>query len=452
MQAGAGIAPAAALLGALPAEPEARGTLMIVLLFVLLFSLIGIGFSIWSAMGISGVAYILIRGDVSLRVAVSQMVGGVDSSTLFAIPFFIFAGNLMNHSGITRRLADFADFFVGKFRAGLAYVSIVVSIIMAGVSGSAVADASSVSSVLHPIMKERKYKDTFAAAINSSSAVIGPIIPPSIPMIIIGVISGISIGKLFLGGIVPGLLMGAFLWVAATVHARREKYPVAEAEVSFRRFLSVLKDTFLALLAPAFVISGVVFGFVTLVEVAALAIVYILFLSLVVYRSIDLKKLFEVFKDTAVFGSSIMIIFAVVGLYQYIVASEHLGESLSNLVFSLNMTPGLFLAFTLVFFLLLGCILDAVPVMLIFFPVLLPIATELGIDPTHFGVVVVLNLMIGLLTPPIGALLFIQTKIANLQFNDLVRAVWPYTLALIAVLVLITYVPELVLWIPELVF
>jgi len=425
---------------------------MILILFLLLFVLIGFGFSIWSAMGVSGVIYILLRGDVSLRIVVSQMVGGIDSSTLVAIPFFIFAGNLMNHSGITRRLADFADFFVGKFRAGLAYVSIVVSVIMAGVSGSAVADASSVSAVLHPIMRERKYEDTFAAAINSSSAVIGPIIPPSIPMIIIGVISGISIGRLFLGGIVPGFLMAAFLWVVATLHARKKNYPVATTSVSFARFWIVLKDTFLAILAPAFVISGVIFGFVTIVEVAALAIVYILFLSLVVYRSITWKRLFDVFRDTAVFSSSIMIIFAVVGLYQYIVASEHLGDKLFNLVESLHMGPGLFLAFTTVFFLLLGCILDAVPVMLIFFPVLLPIATNLGIDPTHFGVVVVLNLMIGLLTPPIGALLFIQTKIADLPFNTLVRAIWPYTLALIAVLLLITYVPQLVLWIPNLVF
>lgn len=425
---------------------------MIVLLFIVLFLLVGFGFSIWSAMGVSGVAYILLRGDVSLRVIMSQLVGGIDSNTLFAIPFFIFAGNLMNHSGITRRLADFADFFVGRFRAGMAYVSIVVSVIMAGVSGSAVADASSVSSVLHPIMKKRQYEDTFAAAINSSSAVIGPIIPPSIPMIIIGVISGISIGRLFLGGLIPGLLMAVVLWVVATVHCNRKKYPVSESEVSFRRFIAVLKDTFLALLAPVFVISGVVFGFVTIVEVSALTIVYVLFLSLVVYRSITWKKLYQTFKDTAVFSSSIMIIFAVVGIYQYIIASEHLGGQLSALVDSLNLGPNGFLAFTTIFFLLMGCILDAVPVMLIFFPILLPIALNLGIDPTHFGVIVVLNLMIGLLTPPIGALLFIQTKIANIPFNVLVRAIWPYTLALIGVLLLITYVPELVLWFPNLVF
>jgi len=425
---------------------------MIVILFGCLFLLIGLGFSIWTAMGISGVMYLLIRGDVSLRIVASQMIGGVDSTTLVAIPFFILVGHLMSSSGITKRLADFADFFVGRFRAGMAYVSIVVSVIMAGVSGSAVADASSVSAVLHPLMRERGYEDTFSASINSSSAVIGPIIPPSIPMIIIGVISGISIGKLFLGGVIPGLLMALFLWIVSTVEGQRKNYPIVKTETTLKHFIAVFKDTFLAILAPAFIIAGVVLGFVTLVEIAALAIVYILFISLVVYRSISLKSLLDVFIKTAVFSSSIMIIFAVVGLYRYIVASEQLGQQLFRLVESLNMGKNLFLLFTTIFFLLMGCILDAVPVMLIFFPVLLPIATNLGVNPTHFGVIVVLNLMIGLLTPPIGAILFIQSKIANLPFNTLVRAIWPYTLALIGVLLLITYVPTLVLLIPNLVF
>lgn len=425
---------------------------MIIFLFVLLFGLIALGVSIWLAMGISGMTFILLRGEVSLRIVASQMVGGIDSTTLVAIPFFILAGNLMNRSGITRRLTRFADFFVGEYRAGLAYVSIVVSVIMAGVSGSAVADASSVSAVLHPIMRERGYDDGFAAAINSSSAVIGPIIPPSIPMIFIGVISGISIGRLFLGGIVPGLLMGAFLWGVATVEARRRGFARVTTPRTIREFARLLRDTAPAVLAPAFVISGVVFGFVTLVEVAALTNVYILILTIFVYRSMRLRDLLVVFRDTAVFSASIMAIFAVVGLYQYIVSSEQLGEQLYVLIQRLNLSRAGFLAFSIVFFLMMGCILDAVPVMLIFFPVLLPIAITLGIDPTHFGVITVLNLMIGLLTPPIGALLFIQTKISGLPFDRLVREVWPYTAALLGVLLLVTFVPQLVLWIPNLVF
>ncbi len=425
---------------------------MVVFLFVMLFLFISLGFSIWSAMGISGMIYILIKGDFSLRILIQTMVGGIDSTTLVAIPFFIFVGRLMSKSGITKKLADFADFFVGRFRGGLAFVSIVVSLIMAGVSGSAVADASSVSAVLHPLMKERGYDDEFAAAINSSSAVIGPIFPPSIPMIFISVISGLSLGKLFLGGVVPGILMAIFLAIMVAYVSRKRNYKTVKTKMGLWRFLSLIKDSIFAVIAPLIVIGGVVFGVVTLVEVAALAISYVMFISLFIYRSIKLKDLFPVFKETAVFSSSIMIIFAVVGLYQYIVATEQLADQLLKVIQGMHMSKQLFLAFTTVFFLLTGCILDAVPVMLIFFPVLLPIAVDLGIDPTHFGVIVVLNLMIGLLTPPIGGILFIQSKIAGLDFDRMVQCIWPYTLTLIAVLLLITYVPWLVLVVPNMVF
>ncbi len=425
---------------------------MVLLLFLILFTFIGFGVSIWLSMGISGMIFILLRGEVSLRVFASQMIAGIDSTTLIAIPLFILAGNLMNTTGITTRLTRFADFFVGGFRAGLAYVSIVVSVIMAGVSGSAVADASSVSAVLHPIMKERGYDDGYAAAINTSSAIIGPIIPPSVPMIFMGVISGISIGHLFVGGIIPGLLMAVFLWGLSTIQAHRRGYPRVTQVRNLRAFFRLLSETFLAVLAPVFVISGVVFGFVTLVEVAVLTNVYILLLSLLVYRSVTVAGVWRVFRQTAVFSASIMAIFAVVGMYQYIVASEQLDSAVMNLVTALNLGRNGFLLVTLVFFLLMGCILDAIPVMLIFFPVLLPIAISLGIDPTHFGVITVLNLMIGLMTPPIGALLFVQTKISGMPFGELVRALVPHMVALFAVLLLITYVPALVTWLPRLLF
>ena len=424
---------------------------MIIILFVLMFLMIGLGFSIWFSMGASGLVYILLRGDVSLRVAVSQMVGGVNSDTLIAIPFFILAGNLMSSTGITRKLTSFADFFVGRHRAGLAYVSIVVSVFLAGISGSAVSDASSTSAVLHPIMKERGYDDTFSAAINSSSAIVGPIIPPSIPMMLIGIISGVSIGRMFIGGFIPGLLIALVLWILVTIQANRRGYPRVEAKRTFGDFVALLKDTILALIAPLIVLSGVVFGFVTLVEVAALSILYILFISTVVYRTITWKIFFDTVRDTAVFCTSIMIIFAVVGLFQYIVASEQLGKQLYHLIVSWNMSRNMYLFFTLVFLLLMGCVLDAVPVMLIFFPVMLPVATGLGIDPVHYGVIYVLNLMIGLITPPVGALLFIQTKIAKVSINALVRELLPHIGVLILVLIAATYIPQIVLWLPNLI-
>jgi len=424
---------------------------MILILFVLLFLLIGLGFSIWASMGISGMIYILIREQVSLKILASTMVSGVDIPTLVAIPFFMLAGELMNSSGITRKLADFADTFVGRFRGGLAYVAIVVNVIMAGVSGSAVADASAVSSVLLPAMKERGYDRPFAASINAAAAVIGPIIPPSIPMIFIGVISGLSIGRLFLGGIIPGLMMGLFLAMMVAITTRRKDYPVVKKPLDPKILFNLVKDTIFALLAPIIIIFGVVLGIVTLVEVAVLANLYILLVSLFVYRTIRFKEIPKLFSKAAVFSTSIMIIFAVVGLYQYIVALEQLGDKLGLLIADLNLNQFTFLLMANLFFLFMGCILDAVPIMLIFFPVLLPAAVKLGVDPTHFGVIVVLNLMIGLLTPPIGALLFLEAKIADLEFDVLVRHIWPYTIALIIVLFLCTYIPQLVLYIPNLI-
>ncbi len=425
---------------------------MIVILFVIMFVFIGLGASIWVSMGFSGILYILLRGDVSLRLVASQMVGGVSADTLLAIPFFILAGNLMGSSGITKKLLQFSNFFVGQYRAGLAYVSILTSVFLAGVSGSAVSDASSTSAVLHPIMKRRGYDDAYSASINASSAIIGPIIPPSIPMVNVGVISGISIGKLFLGGYFPGLLMAIGLWILVTVVAKRRNYPVAKVERSWKIFFSLLKDTYLALLAPIIIVVGVISGVVTITEVAVLANFYIILISVFVYKSINFKNFFETVRATAVFCCSIMVIFAAVGVFQYIVSSEQLGKQLMNLILRLNMNSTTFLMFCTVFFLFMGCILDAVPVILIFFPVLLPIAIQLGIDPVHFGVVTVLNLMIGLITPPVGALLFIQTKIAGISINALMKEIWPHIAVLLGTLLVITFIPGFVTFLPNLFF
>lgn len=424
---------------------------MIILLFALLFSFFAFGFSIWIAMGLSSAVYILIRGDVSLNTVASYLVQGVDSATLVTIPFFIFAGELMNRSGITRKLADFASYFVGGLRGGMAYVAIVVNFIMAGVSGSAVADATAVSSILLPTMQKQGYDKGFAASINAASAVMGPIIPPSIPMIFIGVISGISIGKLFLGGVVPGLLIALFLASSVFFVSRRRRYPVVHVEKSMDTFLRLLKDTLFALITPLIIVLGVVLGVVTIVEVAALAILYILVISLFVYRSVTLRDVFEIAAESAVFSAAIMVIFAVVGVFQFITVQEQLGLQLQNFVATMHFTQTTFLIAVNVFYLFMGCIIDAIPVMLIFFPVLLPVAVGLGIDPVHFGVLTVFNLMIGLMTPPVGALLFIETKIANIPFGDLVRESLPYTLVLLFVLMLCTFVPQLVTFLPNLV-
>jgi len=425
---------------------------MISLLFVLLFTLCALGVEIWAAMGLSAILYLLIRGDVPLNVMAQSMVAGVDIVTLVAIPFFMLAGELMNESGITERLVRFAQYFVGRIRGGLAYVTVIVNVIMAGVSGSAVADASAVSSVLLPAMARDGYDRRFAAAINASAATIGPIIPPSIPMVFIAVISDLSVGRLFLGGVVPGLLMGFFLAGAIYLHSLRHPLPSTEVKRGPGEFLRLLGQAILALMAPVIILAGVIFGVVTIVEVAFLAVLYVLLVGMLAYRTIPLTALPRIFAQAAGTSVTIMAIFASVGAYSWIIANEQLGPQIAKAIQSLGLGWAGFLLVVNLFFLFLGCIMDAVPAMLIFFPVLLPVAKGLGVDPIHFGVVVVLNLMIGLLTPPVGALLFLEAKIADVSFEDLVRAVGPYLAALLAVLALITYLPPLVTFVPNLVF
>ncbi len=425
---------------------------MISILFLLLFLFSAVGFEIWAAMGLSAVVYLLIRGDVPLNIMAQSMVAGVDIITLVAIPFFMLAGELMNESGITERLVRFAQYFVGRIQGGLAYVTVIVNVIMAGVSGSAVADASAVSSVLLPAMARDGYDRRFAAAINAAAATIGPIIPPSIPMVFMAVISDLSIGRLFLGGVIPGLLMGVFLAVTIYLQSLKHPLPVTSVKFGIGEFLRLSGQAFLALMAPAIVLAGVIFGVVTIVEVAFLAVFYVLLVGMLAYRTIHLRDLLGIFARAAGTSVSILAIFATVGAYSWIIANEQLGPQLARGLQALGLGRLGFLLVVNIFFLFLGCIMDAIPAMLIFFPVLLPVAKNLGIDPIHFGVVVVLNLMIGLLTPPVGGLLFLEAKIADIPFDSLVLAVAPYLVALLVVLGLITYVPGLVTVIPSLVF
>ena len=423
---------------------------MIVLLFLVMFLLMGLAFSLWTSMGISSLVYMLIRGEIPLNVLASSMVAGVEDTSLVAIPLFILAGELMNRSGITKQLADLVDIFVGRFKGGLAYVAIVVNVIIAGVSGSAIADASAVSSVMLPTMKERGYDKEFSAAINAAAAVVGPIIPPSIPMIFIGVISGISIGKLFLGGVIPGLLMGMSMMVTVFILCKKRNYPVTKSQLKAKIVFPLLKNSALAVMAPLIIILGIILGIVTLVEVSVLANVYILFISILVYRSLKIKELPKIISKAALFSSTLMILFAIASLFKYISAYEQLGEKLGILIADWHMSKYTYLFLVNIFLLFMGCIEGGIPIMLIFFPVLLPPAIKLGIDPAHFGVIVVMNLMIGLLTPPVGGLLFLESKMADVEFDVLVRHVWPYIVSLMIVLFLCTYIPQLVLFIPNL--
>lgn len=424
--------------------------MILLLVFIIMFVLMGLGLEVFISMGISSIIYLLLQ-EIPLTLIAERMVGGISYSFL-AIPFFMLAGELMNVSGITKKLTKFALFFVGHLKGGLAYVAVIVNLISAGVSGSAPADASAVSSVLLPAMEEENYKPDFAAAINGASATIGPIFPPSIPMVFLGLITELSVGRLFLGGVIPGILMAGTLMIMVFIKVRKIslKNSKIKIERSLKGFLKIFWESIFALLAPIIIIWGIVGGITTIVEASILICLYTLFVGVVIYRSVKLKDILNIFSRTAVFSSNVMILFSVIGIFSWVVANEQLGQIIANIIIQFDLGPYGFLLAINVLFLFLGMVIDAIPAMLIFFPVLLPTAINLGIDPTHFGVVVILNLMIGLNTPPVGALLFVESKISGVPFMKLTKATLPYTAALILLLALTTYLPSMVTFLPNL--
>lgn len=424
----------------------------ILILFAVMFVLMFLGVEIFISMGIAAAVYLLVTGNAPLALIPTSMINGITNPALIAIPFFILAGDLMNKSGLTLRVVQFARFFIGKWKGGLAYTVVIVNMIAAGVSGSAPADCSAISSVLLPPLKEEGYPDDFAAAINASAATIGPIIPPSIPMVFIGLITNLSIGRLFLGGVIPGFLMGGALMVMCYFKVKKMDLLAYEQKQSFKLFWKVLKHSFLALIAPIIVILGVITGLVTVTEVAILVTVYVLFLGVVVYRTIAIKDILKLFKNSVLFSSTLMALFSVAGVFSWFIAVEGIGKQLGAYILSVNMSPLMFLLFINILFIFLGTIMDAIPAMLIFVPVLLPIATTLGIDPIHISVMIVVNLMIGLLTPPVGGLLFLESKLSGVPIDKLIKQLLPFIFVLFAVVFLMMFVPQIVTFIPNLIF
>ena len=424
----------------------------ILILFAVLFILMFLGTEIFLSMGIASAVYLLVSGNAPLTLIATSMINGITNTSLLAIPFFILAGELMNISGMTLKLVRFSRFFIGKWKGGLSYTCVVVNIIAAGVSGSAPADCSAVSSVMLPIMKKEKYPEDFSAAINASAATIGPIIPPSIPMVFIGLLTNLSIGRLFLGGVIPGLLMGGGLMLVCYWKVKKMNLGIYEQERSFKIFLEILMDSFLALIAPLIIILGVITGLVTITEVAILATAYVLIIGVFFYKTIAIKDILNVFKNSVLFSSSIMALFSIAFIFSWFIAVEGIGKQLGAYIISMNMSPLVFLIFVNFLWIFLGTIVDAIVSMIIFVPVLLPIATALGIDPYFFSVLTVVNLMIGLLTPPVGGLLYLEAKIANVPVDRLMKEIIPFILVLFAVVALMIFIPPIVTFIPNLLF
>lgn len=454
----------------------------------------GTGLPIAFAMALASLAYIWMSGTIPPLAVVHRMVGGVDSFPLLAVPFFILAGNLMNSAGITNRIYDFALALVGWLKGGLGHVNVVGSVVFAGMSGTAVADAGGLGTIEIKAMQDHGYPTEFAVGITAASSTLGPIIPPSLPMVIYGVQANASIGKLFAAGFVPGIVMALFMMamVAWYAHVRRYGADIAfswgrmggafvelgavmvTAFVLFKLWgdqdlgglykfgipLAVVLvadrllrfKAFMALLTPVILIGGMASGLFTPTEAAVAAVAWALFLGFVWYRTLNARMLVKISMDTIETTATVLFIVAAASIFAWVLTTTQVTEAIAQWVLSISSEPWVFLLLVNLFLLFVGCFMETIAAITILVPVFMPIVAKLGIDPIHFGLIMVLNLMIGLLTPPVGMVLFVLAKVSKLSFERTVAAIMPWTLPLLATLVLITFVPQLVLWLPRLLY
>jgi TRAP-type transport system large permease protein len=425
---------------------------------VVLLILAGLGASISLAMIASATVYLLIKGQ-DLALAAEQMIQGLyDSPMLLAIPLFITAANIMNAGQISDRLLRFCIALVGRFRGGLGHVNIVANMIFAGMSGSAVADAVGLGKIIIPMMtKDGRYSRGYAAAITGAAATIGPIIPPSIPMVMYALVSNASIGYLFMGGIVPGVLMGLVLMFFNWRTAVKRNFPV-ETSVPLRELPALTLQALPALFMPVFLLTciyGEMFipamsGLVTTTEAAALAALYALLVSAFLYRSLSLKALHGVFSESARATAAVGLVIGASLIFNYIIAAENIPAKVTLLMESLKVSPLMFLIIINILFLVLGCLIDASTIILVIIPLFMPTCKALGIDLVHFGVVAVVNCMIGLITPPYGVLLFVVNAVTGIPLKEMISEIWGFIAVLIIALFAMILFPDIVLFLPKL--
>jgi len=411
--------------------------------------LLVIGVPVAISLAGSSLIYVMLEGVQPHLVVLHRMIGGIDSFPLLAIPFFIMAGSLMNSCGITTRIYDFALALVGWLKGGLGHVNVVGSVIFAGMSGTAVADAGGLGNIEIKAMRDHGYSVDFAVGITGASSTIGPIIPPSLPFVIYGVMANASIGKLFAAGVIPGLVMALTMMIMVTYYAHTRGWH-RDAKFSVVALWQTFKRAFLPLLTPIILVGGMTTGIFTPTEAAIAATAYAIVLGMVIYRTLSFKKLIKVSMETAETTALILLIVAGASIFGYLITLTKVTDNVSALVLSITTQPWLILLLVNIFLLIVGCFMETIAAITILVPVLLPLMDKIGVDPVHFGLVMVLNLMIGLLTPPVGMVLYILARVSGISFERTTKACLPFLIPLLVSLALVTYWPAMVMFLPNL--
>jgi tripartite ATP-independent transporter DctM subunit len=426
---------------------------VLALLFIAMFALVLLGMDIAFVLIFCPILVILLTnmldiGVIPMEVIAQYLFGGADSFSLTAIPLFILAGEIMNQGGLTQRLVQFAKKIVGHVSGGIGQASVLLNICMAGISGSSVADCTATGSILIPSMKKEGYTPEKSAAIIAAASTVAPIIPPSIPLIIIGATAGLSIGQLFLAGIIPGIIMALAMMIYIYFYAKAKKIPKDQKE-PFRAQVAATKKAILPLGMPIIILGSILLGIASPTEAAVLAVIYSIIVSFFVYKELSLKTLYNAFKNSAISTGMIMFVVAAGVLFGWVATYFNIAMILKDFLLSFGDNPYLVLIIINIILLFLGMVLETIPIILLMTPVLFPIASSLGIDPIHLAIVMTLNLMIGLITPPIGLHLFITAAIAKVSIFKVIKASFPFFVVLCIVLLIITFIPGITLYLPN---
>ncbi|MCE8040093.1 TRAP transporter large permease [Halomonas sp. MCCC 1A11062] len=420
----------------------------VMVLFGVFLLLLVLGLPIAFALGISSLAYLLLEG-ISLTIVPQRMYSGIDTFVLLCIPGFVLAGNLMNVGNITEHIVRFSNAVVGHIRGGLGLANVGGSMIFGGISGTAVADAASIGSVMIPGMARSGYDKPFAAAVTAASSTIGPIIPPSVPMIIVGSLAGVSVGRMFLAGAVPGLLLGMAMMITVYLLAVKRGYPKGR-RATLRELLREGRTAFWALLMTVIILYGIIGGFFTPTEASIVASLYALVVGMYVYKGLTWRKLPAILTDTVLTSSALLLLVGLANLFGWILTSQQIPQTIAALIMAISDNPIVVILILNLILLFVGAFMETIAALIILFPALLGVATGIGMDPVHFAVMAVLNLMIGLTTPPVGVCLFVVSGIGKLQMLTVARAILPFLVCNILVLLLVAYVPAISLWLPDL--